>query len=69
MSEEVLPASAPTKGIVMLSSELQPENAPIPILVTESGIVTEVTPVQLRKAFATIPVTAEPLYVDGTVML
>ena len=50
MSKEVLPASAPTKGIVMLSSEPQPEKAYCPMLVTEFPIVTEVSPVQPEKA-------------------
>ena len=50
MSEEVLPATSPTKGMVMLSSELQPEKAPSPMLVTESGIVTELSTMQPEKA-------------------
>ena len=65
MSEEVLPASAPTKGMVMLSSELQPEKAPSPMLVTESGTITDVIPVQSAKAELSILTTVPPLYVAG----
>ena len=41
---------APTKGSVMLLSELQLENALLPMLVTLSGMVTEVSEVQYAKA-------------------
>ena len=41
----------------MEASREQPENALFPILVTEFGIVTEVRPVQYRKAHSPILVT------------
>ena len=41
---------APTNGIVILLRLLQPENAPLSILVTLLGIVISVRPVQLENA-------------------
>ena len=50
-------AEPPTKGSVILSSDEHPENAPLPILVTESGIVILAREVQFRNAPLPILVT------------
>ena len=52
----VVPILVTLAGIVMLDSELQPENAPFPITVMLDGIVTLVSELQLEKAFAGISV-------------
>ena len=43
-------AAPPTKGMVMFSREEHPEKAPLPILVTPSGIVILVSPEQPMNA-------------------
>ena len=50
----VTPARSPTNGIVRLSREEQPESAPNPMLVTLSGMTSEVSPVQSRNACSPI---------------
>ncbi len=57
MSLLVTPAFAPTNGMTMLSSDEQPLNAPSPMLVTLSGIITLVSEPQFSKALLFIPVT------------
>ena len=54
--------------IVMLVSELQPENAPTPILVTLSGIVMLVSDLQPENAPLPILVTGKPLYSEAITM-
>ena len=48
--EYVSVGAFPKKGKVILSSEVQPPNAALPILVTLSGTVTEIKPVQSENA-------------------
>jgi hypothetical protein len=54
--ESAFPTAHPstnfTPGIVVVSKSeaLQPSNAPLPMLVTESGIVTFVSPLQYQNA-------------------
>ena len=55
--EPELPRQAPTNGKVISSSPLQYRNAPSPMLVTLSGIVTRVRLVQLENALPPIPFT------------
>ena len=60
MSSVVLGLS-PTKGTVMLSSDEQPEKAAKPILVTDAGMVIDVSAVQFLNAELPMLVTSSPL--------
>ena len=44
----------PTKGMVILVSPLQPSKAPLPILVTLSGIITLDNPLRPENALSNI---------------
>ena len=46
-------------------SPLQPLKAPIPMLVTELGMVTEVSPLQNRNALVSIIVTELGMMIEG----
>ena len=64
MLEDVFPALPPTNGIVMLSSELQPEKAPLAMLVTLFPMVTDVKPLQPEKASTPMLVTLSGMTMD-----
>ena len=60
----VAPALPPTNGSAISTSPEQPEKAPLPIFVTESGTDISLMPVQLRKAKPPIVCTPSLIFTD-----